>query len=102
MVDNPDLSIQGCFLQSRTQVECDENHLLLLGPKGGGKVTVLVSIYFIVHRDRPDFHSRVGVCLEKFDEILSVGGKPTFLKAPSQHRATTLHPSGRTPHAREE
>src|SRR5215813_1879360 len=102
MVENPDLSIEGCFLQGRPQVECHENHLVLLGPEGSGKVTVLVRIYFIVDRDRSNFHSRVGVSLEKLDEILSVSGKPTFLNATSQHGATTLHPSGRAPHAREE
>ncbi len=102
MIENPYLGVGRGFFESGAQVIPHKTHFILLPPERGRKTPILVGVHFVVDGHRLDLYAGVGVSLKKLEEILRQGREPVLAHRTAQHRTARFHPSGRTPHAREE
>ena len=102
MVENPDLCGQAILLKRRAQVIPDESDLIFLRPRAGRHSCILVGVHFVLHRDRLHRHALRGIGLQELHKILRVRTEVARPHRTAQHRASSLHPSRRTPRRRKD
>jgi hypothetical protein len=57
MFQDPNLSGRVCLLEERPEMYDDEFGLTFLGPRARGHLTMLVSVNFVLGRDRLHWHT---------------------------------------------